>query len=383
MIKAPPSIRRASARVLLIDRSPHFGVCSLDLTGPGQTVYLACPDSGGWTRLYLMKMANSVNRMFNDGNLTNPPLDRTKNSHESLTRKADHALEEVVNQLIAMDSDGSRTARVFRSTFDQLYDGQRTGRYKWDQLFKTEKTHFGTLIEINLQREFVFEDGDLLDYKIMGHEVDSKFSATGQWMLPPESYGQLVLGSMASDIRSLWSLGLIRVDPENLRLSVNRDKKGGLSQSGRSRIRWIHRDAPLPPNTLLQLPAAAVERIMTQRSGQARVNELFRIATNRRISRNVVATVAQQDDFMKRVRENGGARSALRPEGYIILGGDYSVQRAVAQKLGCTVPEPGEMVSVRIGPVDYAASNGVELDGRYWVVQSSGDSIPAPLIPQR
>ena len=305
------------------------------------------------------------------------------NPHESVANERDHALEEVASQLMALDPDGSRTARVFRSTFDQLYDGQRTGRYKWDQLFKTEKTHFGTLIEINLQREFVFEDGDLLDYKIAGHEVDSKYSATGQWMLPPESYGQLVLGSMASDIDSTWSLGLIRVTPENLRLGVNRDKKGGLSQAGRSRIRWIHKDAELPPNTLLQLPAKAVEAIMTPRSGQARVNELFRIATNQRISRNVVATVAQQDDFMKRVRENGGARSALRAEGYIILGGDYSIQRTVAHGLGCTVPEPGELVSVRIGPVDYAVANSVELDGRYWTVQETGRHVPAPIIPQR
>ena len=47
---------------------------------------------------------------------------------------------------------------------DQLYDGQRTGRYRWDQLRKTEKTHCGTLVEINMQREFLFEDGSKLDF---------------------------------------------------------------------------------------------------------------------------------------------------------------------------------------------------------------------------
>ncbi|WP_418396390.1 NaeI family type II restriction endonuclease, partial [Yersinia enterocolitica] len=52
-------------------------------------------------------------------------------------------------------------AKVFRATFDQLYDGQHTGRYSVEQLFKTEKTHFGTLIEINLQREFGLADGDV------------------------------------------------------------------------------------------------------------------------------------------------------------------------------------------------------------------------------
>ena len=72
----------------------------------------------------------------------------------------DDALEQVVAALISIDPSGARFARVFRETFDQLYDGQRTGRYKWDQLYKTEKTHYGTLIEINLQREFAFADGN-------------------------------------------------------------------------------------------------------------------------------------------------------------------------------------------------------------------------------
>lgn len=295
----------------------------------------------------------------------------------------DSPLEEVVEELLSLDPNGTRTASVFRSTFDQLYDGQRTGRYKWDQLFKTEKTHFGTLIEINLQREFKFNDGKLLDYRIRGHEVDSKYSATGQWMLPPESHGQLVLGSIASDKESKWSMGLIRVNPGNLRLGTNRDKKGGLSLAGRNRIRWIYRNAPLPPNTLLQLCDSDVTKIMGHRSGQRRVNELFRIATNRRISRNVVATVAQQDDFMKRVRDNGGARSNLRPEGYIILGGDYSRQRELARALGGVIPEPGEFVSHRVGPVDYAAPNSVELDGQLWTVQESGRNVSAPAIPPR
>ena len=70
----------------------------------------------------------------------------------------------------------NRVATVLRDTLDQLYDGQRTGRYKWDQLHKTEKTHCGTLVEINMQREFQFADGKKLDYKIANTEVDCKYS---------------------------------------------------------------------------------------------------------------------------------------------------------------------------------------------------------------
>ena len=83
-------------------------------------------------------------------------------------------------------------AKVFRATFDQLYDGQHTGRYRLDQLFKTEKTHFGTLAEINLQRELQLDDGQVLDFSIAGHEVDCKYSHTGAWMLPIESFEQIV-----------------------------------------------------------------------------------------------------------------------------------------------------------------------------------------------
>ena len=45
---------------------------------------------------------------------------------------------------------------------------------RWDQLYKTEKTHFGTLVEINLQREFGFADGVAMDFAIQG--VDAPFA---------------------------------------------------------------------------------------------------------------------------------------------------------------------------------------------------------------
>ena len=40
-------------------------------------------------------------------------------------------------------------AKVLRATFDPLYDSQRA-RHRADQVFNTDKKHFGTLIEINL-----------------------------------------------------------------------------------------------------------------------------------------------------------------------------------------------------------------------------------------
>ena len=266
-------------------------------------------------------------------------------------------------------------SRVLRETFDQLYDGQHTGRYHLGQLFKTEKTHFGTLVEINLQREFSFANGELLDYQIAGHEVDCKFSHTGAWMLPMESFDQLILVLRADDETSLWSAGVVRVTKENRRESENRDKKTGLNAIGRSRIVWLQQNARMQPNALLELSTEEVTRVLAPKSGQKRLNELFRVATNRRLSRTIIATVAQQDDYMKRVRTNGGSRSALAPEGFLILGGDYSVQRQIAENLGATVPSPGEFVSVRVVPTTPATMSAVSLDGRWWRLARDGDEI--------
>jgi len=84
-----------------------------------------------------------------------------------------------------------------------LLDGQHTGRYRWDQLYKTEKTHFGTLVEINLQREFGFADGVAMDFAICGIDVDCKYSQDrGEWMIPPEALGQIILGLWAGTRQS-------------------------------------------------------------------------------------------------------------------------------------------------------------------------------------
>lgn len=297
----------------------------------------------------------------------------------------DSELERVFAELLSADSDGSRSAAVFRSTFDQLYDGQHTGRYRWDQLFKTEKTHYGTLIEINLRREFddILEDGVVLDYRVDGQEIDCKYSQKkGGWMLPPESFGQLILVSTASDADGAWSMGVVRVTEENRRTSVNRDGKTGLNQLGRSRITWLQHDAELPPNVLLGIDRAAVDTIFAPRSGQQRVNQLFRIVQGKRIGRNTIATVAQQDDYMKRVRSNGGARSLLRNEGFVIASGDYIRHREIAKLLGTEVPVPGEVVSIRVAPAHVPDASTVTLEGQLWRVATNSDpTVEAPLLP--
>ncbi|WP_200806232.1 NaeI family type II restriction endonuclease [Demequina sp. NBRC 110052] len=298
----------------------------------------------------------------------------------------DKKLENVAAELLAADPSGEKLGAVFRDAFDYLYDGQRTGHYRPDQLSKTEKTHCGSLVEIYLRRALdgTIHDGALLDYEIAGVDVDCKFSFTrGSWMIPPEAFGEVLLVTHADDLVGEWSLGLVRATPDLLRAGANRDGKTGLNSLGRNAITWLFNRAPLPPNALLALPESDVAAIFAARSGQARVNELFRRAQLIPISRAVVATVAQQDDYMKRVRSNGGARSHLQTEGILIAGGDYEVHRRIALDLGAPDVGPGEFVSMRVLEASPSDLQTVELDGRRWRIALPGESsrAAAPTLP--
>ena len=294
----------------------------------------------------------------------------------------DSELDRVFDHIEALDPMSIRFDRVIRSTYDQLYDGQHTGRFTWDSLYKTEKTHFGTLVEINVQREFDFANGSVLDFSIEDVEVDCKFSQTpGGWMLPPEVVGKLCLLVTSSDLLSTFSVGLVRADDALLNEGRNRDGKRTLNTIGRESVRWLHFQRPLTENLLLHLTDEERYEIVTPASGQQRIYALFRLVQQRVVTRTVVATVARQSDYMKRVRDNGGARARLQPEGIVILGG-YGKHAAVARALDLPVPPNGGFVSVRLAPAEVPGPGQVELDGRFWRVARPEDPVvEAPKLP--
>ncbi len=304
---------------------------------------------------------------------------------------ADSEVLAVRDELYRRDPSGDRVAAVLRDTLDQLYDGQRTGRWSFDQLHKTEKTYMGTLIEINLHREFGFEDGAVMDYKIAGIDVDCKYSMSKGWMLPPEAVGHICLLLWAEDLKQSWSAGLVRVRPEYLNRGANRDSKNTLNKAGRAAILplWENHKV-LEPNLFLELPADKRERIFGARgrrgaSGQARINELFRLVQGRIVRRAEIATVAQQDDSMKRARDSGGARDGLRPEGILVLG-HQDRDPLVARSLGLPVPKKGQVVAARVVPAGLEEKRPTaEIEGRLWVVASDDEEsvVPAPIVPRK
>jgi hypothetical protein len=96
----------------------------------------------------------------------------------------------------------------------------------------------------------------------------------------------------------------------------------------------------------------------------------------------VVATVAQQSDYMKRVRGNGGSRTRLRPEGILLLG-DSQAHRAIAVSLGLPKPEKGETVSVRVVKAEPTGDHRtVLISGHHWRVARTDNPVAsAPQLP--
>ncbi|MFE4262283.1 NaeI family type II restriction endonuclease [Streptomyces sp. NPDC056883] len=313
------------------------------------------------------------------------PLDVTAatNIHTQALIESDPELSAVHKRLLRLDPAGQRFANVLRDTIDQLLNGEVTGRYDWKTLFKTEKTHAGTLVEINLQREFSFDDGVDMDYRIADVDVDCKYSQQfGGWMIPPEAMDHLCLLVWADDYKSRWSAGLLRITPEWLNQGNNRDLKMTVKAEYRNRILWLWHDAELPENVLLHMSPADRTAVFSHKSGQARLDELFRRAQGRRIGRNVVRTVAQQKDYMKRVRGNGGSRSSLRDEGIIIMG-DYRAHQDIARKLDLPIPREGDFVSARVVETDGQCGRPyAEIDGAAWTLAGPDDlATIAPFLP--
>lgn len=313
--------------------------------------------------------------------------------HAPPARGTDPELDAVFDALRAADPDGSLFAAVLRETYDQLYDGQRTGRYRWEQLLKTEKTFMGTLVEINLHRAFLFADGERMDYRIAGVEVDCKFSQSlGGWMIPPEAYdGQhVVLLVWASEIERRWEAGVVRVRNDDLFLGrQNRDGKRPLTPVGESAVRWLFDRPTLPENLLLHIDEATRERIFNPRgergrqpSGQEKINMLFRLVQRRIVNRASVLTVAQQRDSPKRARDARLPRN-LGNEGILVLGHQEN-DPLVAAALGLPVPRKGEFVSARVVRAEPQYQGAVAvIRGEPWRLAEADDPVvPAPMMPR-
>ena len=290
----------------------------------------------------------------------------------------DPSLARAVNWFCSRSRMVERFGDAIRKSFDEVLDGQRTGRYSLAQLSKVEKTYIGTKVEHMIQDEFDLQRGNRMDYLIDGQEVDAKWSIRSRgWMIPREAVGELCLCMTANDDRSTFSVGIVRADDANLWTSTNQDKKRRFNDQGMAAMAWLANPGVLPENLLLHLSDDARSAILDyDLSGQRRVNQLFRFVHNKVVRREVVQTVAQQQDGPKRARD---ARKALQPEGIVVLGHQGSHPR-IAEGLKIDVPRKSSWIATRVVKAEPGDVDSVVIANERWRLATPGDPVcPGPI----
>lgn len=321
--------------------------------------------------------------------------------------RSNYALKSLGGLIEAIPWSRERFRWALRDALDDAIDGSRTGRWCYQHLERLEQRALGANIEATLSREFSFAQGSDLAWQFAGRPAGCVFSVDADaWELPMamyecEAHGDRSGASDAvavliwmSDDSSEWAVGLASATDQDLRWrhdpksgcsvrAYSRDNTRRFSEDGLKKTHWLWGGVQedLPRNTLLHMLPQDRGRIFADaKSGQRRVNELFRVSLGEVVRKPTLLTVAQQDDAPKRVRD---ARRILQPEGIVILGHQES-HPAVARALGLPVPEKGEWVAIRLVPsAQGRAGPTIPIAGTTWAVARSGEQVvPAPTIPK-
>jgi hypothetical protein len=276
---------------------------------------------------------------------------------------------------------------VIRHTFDQVLDAERTGRYGLSTLTIIERTYLSERFRLLLRDEFDLPGGPnttSLPMAIDGVGVDAAFEPGGGWLIPQTSLGAVILMVSADDAHSAFSFGLLRPTAH----------EGGLTGTfglfaiashALTRVKWIWQRETMPQNILRELDPVDVQAIFAlsgRGNGQARTNVLFQRVQCRILPRELMVTVAHQDDPMKRPRD---ARPALQPEGIVVLGHQKPHPR-ILRDLGLDIPRKGQLIAVRLVAATPQRQRGqrkvVAIGGKNWVVAlNSEPTEPGPEWP--
>jgi hypothetical protein len=223
-------------------------------------------------------------------------------------------------------------ATAIRQALDEVIDGPRTGRFRFSELEKTEKTYIGTRVEIVVRSLLGLERQGKLDTFVADVPIDIKWSASEAWMIPTEAVGQIcLLVGTRTQGGPIFDVGLQRCSANLLNLGSNKDQKTSLNAVGRAGIRWLVSKGELEPNYLSTLPEALVQKVLAERSGQARLRRLFSLLPpGTPVPRMAAATLGQQADPMRRLRSDQGDRLAALK----IFSGAFTANREAVSYLG-------------------------------------------------
>ncbi len=255
---------------------------------------------------------------------------------------------------------------MLRQCIDDVIMTPKTGRRSYDELEKTEKTYIGTRVEIELRALLRLPKGKL-DTVILGRDVDIKNTMGSNWMIPTEAFNHPCILVAADEVQANCYLGLIVARPEYLTSGQNKDSKKSISSSGFANILWLLQRQPYPPNFWRTVAPEVVDRIFAQTSGNRRVAELFRKVQGIPITREVIEAVAQQQDFMRRIRSDkgNGTRDRLAREGILRLSGQYDAP--LIEALGLPSCSGSEFISHQLttqAEVDLAIQHEILIDWR-------------------
>jgi Restriction endonuclease NaeI len=260
--------------------------------------------------------------------------------HDQIQQTADSDFKKVIDSLNSTNDFDLRASACIRGAVNEVLRGDKTGRYSISQLTKQEKAHIGTQVEIAFLRDlFDLRQGHLLDTTIAGVEVDIKNTIGDNWMIPHEAVGQVCLLISIAEEKQCFSVGLVRTN-DGILNKPNQDGKRSLSAAGKAEIHWLLHKSRLPVSIFLTMPEDVCQKIWSVPPGQARVTQLFRLVQDQPIHRSDVATLAQQFDPAKRVRD---AKKKLRQEGILLLSGRYG--RLAAEAKGYKL-RPDEWISL-------------------------------------
>lgn len=219
---------------------------------------------------------------------------------------------------------------IIRNAVDYVIDAPTLLRLSVDDLEPDEKTAVGKRIERMLRFKFDIPRGDKLDIVLGGEDVDIKTTMTNKWMFSKSSWNHVNLLIAYDEKKARFSVGLTFVVEAHLG-AKNRDSKRTIKKEFYENISWIVEGASYPPNFLADLPADTIKQITSQSSPNERVDALFALVQKTPIPRHAICSIANQQDSLKRLRRNGGARETLWMKGILVLSGTSKSDKAIAQ----------------------------------------------------
>lgn len=243
-----------------------------------------------------------------------------------------------------------RFPELVRDAVDFVLDPVRTARTRMNELDNVEKTFIGLKLE-HFLRDYLDVPKGLRDLVIMGKDVDIKNTVNTNWSIPQETYNNsepCVLMRVDETLHKCH-LGLIVAKPEYLHGGKgNRDTKKGVSAQGSKNILWLVSGVQFRPSRFIGLDMSRFRELRKKFKGNERVAQFCRENLRRIVHREVMqALLFDQNDYMKRLRSNGGAPDILMQEETAILIGTYQKDRDAGKALGISLLRQDEIVPVK------------------------------------